>query len=47
MISELRVRKTPRVSPVHCLDEEDDDDDRVSHGGGVSGTGVSRHFPLP
>lgn len=30
MISELKVRSTPRVSPVHCLDEDDDDEDRAS-----------------
>lgn len=34
MISELKVRRTPRVSPVHCLDEDDDDEDRVSVCGG-------------
>jgi hypothetical protein len=43
MISELKVRKTPRVSPVHCLDEEDDDEDRVSVCGGGGGGGGSPH----
>lgn len=31
LISELRLRRDPRVSPRHCQDEdEDDDDDGVS-----------------
>lgn len=31
LISDLRLREDPQVSPLHCLDEDEkDDDDRVS-----------------
>lgn len=30
MIAELRVRGDPRVSPLHCLEEDDDDSGAVS-----------------
>lgn len=37
LISELRLRRDPRVSPQHCQDEDEDDDDD-----GVSGHCLAR-----
>ncbi|KAM8817153.1 collagen alpha-1(XVIII) chain-like isoform 2-T2 [Rhynchonycteris naso] len=43
MIAELRVRRDPQVSPLHCLEDDDDDDDGAS---GDIGSGLEENQEL-